>query len=277
MRFLFSLPSPKKARCFLVGVPYDGTSTFRPGSRFAPNSIREASYGIESYSPYQDKDLKDAKFFDIGDIPVSYSNIDLNFKTIESFIFKLILKGKKVISMGGEHLISYPIIKAFKRKFKEIVVIHVDAHSDLANTFRGESFSHATVMRRVAELIGFENLFQLGIRSLLKEDKILPKRKENMCMFNLDKAEKFLEEAGDRPIYLSLDLDVLDPSILPGTGTPEPGGVDFKELLRFILLLKDYRVAGADIVELSPHYDTSGVSSITAATILRELILSIGC
>ncbi len=277
MRFLFSLPSPKKARCFLVGVPYDGTSTFRPGSRFAPNSIREASYGIESYSPYQDKDLKDAKFFDIGDIPVSYSNIDLNFKTIESFIFKLILKGKKVISMGGEHLISYPIIKAFKRKFKEIVVFHVDAHSDLANTFRGESFSHATVMRRVAELIGFENLFQLGIRSLLKEDKILPKRKENMCMFNLDKAEKFLEEAGDRPIYLSLDLDVLDPSILPGTGTPEPGGVDFKELLRFILLLKDYRVAGADIVELSPHYDTSGVSSITAATILRELILSIGC
>ncbi len=277
MRFLFSLPSPKKARCFLVGVPYDGTSTFRPGSRFAPNSIREASYGIESYSPYQDKDLKDAKFFDIGDIPVSYSNIDLNFKTIESFIFKLILKGKKVISMGGEHLISYPIIKAFKRKFKDLVVIHVDAHSDLANTFRGESFSHATVMRRVAELIGFENLFQLGIRSLLKEDKILPKRKENMCMFNLDKAEKFLEEAGDRPIYLSLDLDVLDPSILPGTGTPEPGGVDFKELLRFILLLKDYRVAGADIVELSPHYDTSGVSSITAATILRELILSIGC
>ncbi len=277
MRFLFSLPSPKKARCFLVGVPYDGTSTFRPGSRFAPNSIREASYGIESYSPYQDKDLKDAKFFDIGDIPVSYSNIDLNFKTIESFIFKLILKGKKVISMGGEHLISYPIIKAFKRKFKELVVIHVDAHSDLANTFRGESFSHATVMRRVAELIGFENLFQLGIRSLLKEDKILPKRKENMCMFNLDKAEKFLKETGDKPIYLSLDLDVLDPSILPGTGTPEPGGVDFKELLRFILLLKDYRVAGADIVELSPHYDTSGVSSITAATILRELILSIGC
>ncbi len=277
MRFLFSLPSPKKARCFLVGVPYDGTSTFRPGSRFAPSSIREASYGIESYSPYQDKDLKDAKFFDIGDIPVSYSNIDLNFKTIESFIFKLIIKGKKVISMGGEHLISYPIIKAFKRKFKELVVIHVDAHSDLANTFRGESFSHATVMRRIAELIGFENLFQLGIRSLLKEDKILPKRKENMCMFNFDKAEKFLKEAGDRPMYLSLDLDVLDPSILPGTGTPEPGGVDFKELLRFILLLKDCRVVGADIVELSPHYDTSGISSITAATILRELILSIGC
>jgi len=277
MRFLFSLPSPKKARCFLVGVPFDGTSTFRPGSRFAPNSIREASYGIESYSPYQDKDLKDARFFDIGDIPVAYSNIDINFRTIESVVFKLLIKGKKVITMGGEHLITYPIIKAYKRKFKELVVIHIDAHSDLANTFRGESFSHATVMRRVAEIVGFENLYQLGIRSLLKEDKVLPRRNENMCLFNLEKAKEYLKKANDRPIYLSLDLDVLDPSVLPGTGTPEPGGISFKELLEFILILKNYRIVGADIVELSPHYDSSGVSSITAATILRELILSIGC
>ena len=277
MRFLFSLPSPKKAQCFLVGVPFDGTSTFRPGSRFAPNSIREASYGIESYSPYQDKDLKDVKFFDIGDIPVAYSNIEINFKTIESLIFKLLIKGKKVISMGGEHLITYPIVKAYKRKFNELVVVHLDAHSDLANTFRGEQLSHATVMRRVAELVGFKNLYQLGIRSLLKEDKILPKRKENMCMFNLEKAEEYLKKAGDRPIYISLDLDVLDPSTLPGTGTPEPGGISFKELLEFILLLKNYRVVGGDMVELSPHYDPTGVSSITAATILREFILSIGC
>ncbi len=275
MRFLCSLASIKKARTVLVGVPYDGTSTYRPGSRFAPSSIRESSYGLESYSPYQDKDLREIKFFDIGDIPLSYSDVQLNIKIIESFILKLILKSKKTICIGGEHLISYPIVKAYKKKYKDLVVIHLDAHSDLANSFRGEKFSHATVMRRIAELVGFENLYQLGIRSMVREDKLLPKRKENMCMFNLSKSEEYLNKIKDKPIYVSIDLDVLDPAYFPGTGTPEPGGVTFKELLKFILLLKDFHVVGADVVELSPHYDQSGISSITAASVIRELLLSI--
>ncbi len=275
MEFLCSLASIKKAKTVLVGVPYDGTSTFRPGSRFAPASIRESSYGLESYSPYQDKDLREIKFFDIGDIPLSYSDVQLNLKIIESFILKLILKRKKTICIGGEHLISYPIVKAYKKKYKDLVVIHLDAHSDLANSFRGEKFSHATVMRRIAELVGFENLYQLGIRSMVREDRLLPKRKDNTCMLNLSKSEEYLNKIKDKPIYVSIDLDILDPAYFPGTGTPEPGGVTFKELLTFILLLKNFHVIGADVVELSPHYDQSGVSSITAASVIRELLLSI--
>ena len=276
MKFLCSLPSIKKAKTVLVGVPYDGTSTFRPGSRFAPASIRESSYGLESYSPYQDKDLREIKFFDIGDIPLSYSDIQLNIKIIESFIFKLLLKGKRTICLGGEHLITCPIIKAYKRKYKDLTVIQLDAHSDLANSFRGEKFSHATVMRRTAEIVGFENLYQLGIRSMVREDRLLPKRKENMCMFDLSKKDEYIKEIGEKPIYLTIDLDVLDPAYFPGTGTPEAGGITFNELLEFILSLKGLKIVGADVVELSPHYDPSGISSVTAAKVIRELLLIIG-
>ncbi len=275
MRFLCSLPSLRKAQLILVGVPYDGTSTFRPGSRFAPNAIREASFGIESYSPYQDRDLAEIRFFDIGDIPLSYSDLKLNLKIIESFIFKIIFKGRKTICLGGEHTISYAIIKAYKKKYKELAVLHLDAHGDLSDSFRGERYSHATVMRRVAELVGFENLYQLGIRSLLRKDRMLPERDKKMCLYNLEKANGYINEIGDKPTYVSIDLDILDPSILPGTGTPEPGGIQFGELINFIQLLKNKRVVGADVVELSPHYDQSGISSITAATVVRELLLSI--
>ncbi len=275
MNYYCSNPNLKKSRIVMVGVPYDGTSTFRPGSRFAPEAIREASYGIESYSPYQDKDLREIRFYDIGDIPLSYSDVKLNLEIIEGFIHKIIIKGKRVLALGGEHLISYPIIKAHKRKFKDLVVIQLDAHSDLIDSYRAEKFSHATVMRRTAEVVGFENLYQLGIRSMVREDKLLPLRDKNMCMFDLSKAKKFLDEINDRPIYLTVDLDVLDPSILAGTGTPEPGGITYKELLNFLLMLKDKRLIGADVVELSPHYDQSGVSSVVAASVVRELLLLI--
>ncbi len=265
----------KKANIVLLGVPYDGTSSYRPGSRFAPNAIREASYGIESYSPYQKKDLRDLKICDLGDMPLSFGDKNLNLDLIESFSKKIIYGRKKPVFLGGEHLISYPLIKAFKRKYKELVVLHIDAHSDLIDSYRGEQLSHATVMRRVAEIVGFDNLYQLGIRSLNREDLLLPYRDENMCLFNLDKANEFIQKIGNKPVYLSLDLDVLDPSIFPGTGTPEPGGVTYKELLECLFLFETLNIVGADIVELSPHYDQSGVSSITAASIVRELLLLI--
>ncbi|WP_025270350.1 agmatinase [Hippea sp. KM1] len=275
MRFYCSLPNIKKAKTVLVGVPYDGTSTYRPGSRFAPQAIREASYGIESYSPYQDKDLRDIRFYDIGDMPLSYGDKKLNLNIIELFISKLISKGRRVVSLGGEHLITYPIVKAHAKKYKDLTVLQLDAHSDLIDSFRGETYSHATVMRRCSELVGFENLYQLGIRSMVKEDRLLPLRDVNMGLFDLSKAQEFLERIKDRPIYLTIDLDVLDPSIFNGTGTPEPGGISYKELIEFIKLLKGKRIVGADIVELSPHYDASGVSSVVAASITKEILLLI--
>ncbi len=265
----------KKSTVALLGVPYDGTSSFRPGSRFAPDAIREASYGIESYSPYQNKDLRDKKICDLNNIPLSFGDKNLNFKIIESFVQKIVYKGKKLISIGGEHLISYPIIKCFAKKYKNLSVVHIDAHSDLVDSYRGEKFSHATVMKRVGEIVGFENLYQLGIRSLNKTDLLLPYRDTHLHLFDLSKTNEYIKSIKNNPIYISLDLDILDPSILPGTGTPEPGGVNYKELLNCILLFKDLNIVGADVVELSPHYDASGTSSIVAASILRELILII--
>jgi len=263
----------QKSNVVLTGVPYDGTSSFRPGSRFAPDAIREASYGIESYSPYQKKDLRDKKICDLGNIPLSFGDKQLNLDIIESFVDKLIKKRKRFIFMGGEHLISYPIIKSFKKKYKDLTVIQLDAHSDLIDSYRGERFSHATVMKRTAEIVGFENLYQLGIRSLNSIDALLPYRKEKMQLFSLSNAQIFIKDIGNKPVYITLDLDVLDTSVFPGTGTPEPGGVSYKELLECVLLFSELNLVGIDVVELSPHYDTSGISSITAASIIRELIL----
>ncbi len=275
MRFYCANHDFKKANIVLLGVPYDGTSSYRPGSRFAPNAIREASYAIESYSPYQDRDLRDVKICDMDNIPLSFGDKQLNFKIIETFIKKIVYSKKRLICIGGEHLISYPIIKSFAKKYKDLHILHIDAHSDLIDSYLGERFSHATVMKRVGELVGFERLFQQGIRSLNKTDMLLPYRKENLHLFNLDRASEFLERIGNNPLYLSLDLDVLDPSIFPGTGTPEPGGITYNQLITFIKLLKPMNIVGADVVELSPHYDQSGVSSVVAASVLRELILAV--
>ncbi len=273
MNFYCATSEFKKANVVLLGVPYDGTSSFRPGSRFAPAAIREVSYGIESYSPYQKKDLRDKKICDLGDIPLSFGDKFLNFNIIESFINKIIQKKKKFIFLGGEHLISYPIVRSFANKHKNLAVIHIDAHSDLIDSYRGEKFSHATVMKRIGETVGFENLYQLGIRSLNRQDLLLPFRDSHMHLFDLDRTNEYAKRLAKQPVYLSLDLDVLDPSIFCGTGTPEPGGVNYKELLKAILSFKQLNIVGIDVVELSPHYDTSGVSSITAASIIRELIL----
>ncbi|AHF97172.1 MULTISPECIES: agmatinase [Desulfurella] len=272
MNYYCANSSFEKAQIVIVGVPYDGTSSFRPGSRFAPNAIRENSYGIESYSVYFDKDLREKKICDMGDMPLPFGDKAFVLDIIEKFSYKLIKNRKKLLSIGGEHLITFPLIKTFANKYQNISVVHLDAHSDLIDSYRSEKLSHASVIRRVCEIVGFENVYQLGIRSLNSTDLNLPYRKENLCLFNFDKAQDFVERIGDRPVYLTIDLDVLDPSIFPGTGTPEPGGVTYKELIDCLKKLSVLNIVGCDIVELSPQYDTSGVSSIVAASVAREVL-----
>ncbi len=263
----------ERAGIVIVGVGYDGTSSFRPGSRFGPQAIREASYSIESYSPYARKDLRSLRICDMGDIPLPYGDKDLILKIIASFTGKVISKGKKLVSLGGEHLISLPIIENYSRKYNDLVVIHVDAHSDLVDSYMSEKVSHATVMRRVAEVIGFENLFQFGIRSLTETDMLLPLRDSNMFMFSLGGISDCIDRIGNRHVYITFDLDVFDPSVLPGTGTPEPGGITYREFIEFVDWLSNLNVVGIDVVELSPHYDTSGISAVVAASVVREMLL----
>lgn len=272
MNFYCANSSFEKAQTVIVGVPYDGTSSFRPGSRFAPNAIRENSYGIESYSPYFDKDLREKKVCDMGDLPLPFGDKELVLDIIEKFSFKLLKNKKKLLSIGGEHLISLPLLKTFAKKYENLAIVHLDAHSDLIDSYRSEKLSHASVIRRIAEVIGFENLYQLGIRSLNSIDLNLPYRKENMCLFTFDKVDEYVKKIGNQPVYLTIDLDVLDPSIFPGTGTPEPGGVTYKELIICLKQLRALNIVGCDVVELSPQYDASGVSSIVAASIIREVL-----
>jgi agmatinase len=257
----------------LFGVPFDGTVSNRPGTRFAPNRIRIESDAIETYSPYQNSDLENYKIHDAGDIPIPHGNTKKTLDFIETQMKSILSTNKKPLMIGGEHLITYPAIKALQTKHPNLHVIHFDAHTDLRESLYGETLSHATVMKRVCELLGDNRLFQFGIRSGLKEEFEYSKKHQYIEIAGVSTITQIAQKLHNVPIYISLDVDVLDPSIMPGTGTPEAGGLFYKELLSALLSLKSLHIVGADIVELSPDYDHSGASTAVAATLIRELLL----
>ncbi len=257
-----------KADTVMVGLPYDGTCCYKPGSRFAPEEIRIASFDIESYSPVFDKDLEETGFYDAGELELRYGNREDTLFRIKRAARETFALGKKWLGIGGEHLVTLPAVKACAEKFPELALIHFDAHADLNDVYLNESLSHATVIRRISEFIKPENIAQVGIRSGSRDEYNWINR------FNalVKTPDELLNRVGDRPVYLSIDLDVLDPSVLCGTGTPEPGGMSFNELVEWLVAIKGLNIAGADVVELAPHYDPSRASSITAAKVIREVL-----
>ncbi|WP_330626402.1 agmatinase [Vallitalea guaymasensis] len=257
----------------ICGVPFDGTCSNRPGTRFGPDGVRAEIDGLETYSPYQDEDMIDYNYVDVGNIEIPIGSTSKTMGCIHENIKSILADNKKIITLGGEHLISYPIVKAFAEKYSNLHVVHLDAHADLRSDYLEEKLSHATVMRRIHETLDKGYIFQYGIRSGTKEEFQFAGEYTKLQAFNLNGIEKVKSMVGNAPVYLSIDLDVLDPSIFPGTGTPEPGGIDFNELINGIISLKDVNIVGADIVELSPHYDLSGVSNIVAAKTLREVAI----
>lgn len=267
--------SYKDARLVIFGAPYDSTTSFRPGTRFASMAIRNDSWGLETYSPYLDKDLEDLCIHDAGDLEFSFGNNQKMISTIYEEVKKILQDKKIPIMIGGEHLVTYGAVKAAVDKYEELKILHFDAHSDLRDTFFGEKLSHATVMRRVYDLVGDNRIFQFGIRSGSKEEFDWAKDKVHMQKFNLNSLNEILENINNSPVYVTIDLDILDPSVFPGTGTPEPGGVTFIELLEAIHKMKNLNIVGCDINELSPHYDQSGASTAAASKALRELLLVI--
>jgi len=263
-----------EADYILVGLPYDGTCSYRPGTRFAPELIRIASYGIETYSPLQDKDLDDIKFYDAGEIEFQLGNREDTLNKIETTAREVLSLNKKWFGIGGEHLVTYPALKAYSEKYPELYVIHFDAHADVRQDYLDESLSHACVMKRISELITPDNLIQIGIRSGTSEEFSWMKE-HNTLVKTQDELKERLKAIGNKPVFLSIDLDVLDPSIMSGTGTPEPGGMTYTELMSWLMMLKDVNFVGADVLELSPHYDHSGVSTVTATKVIREVLLLI--
>lgn len=252
----------------MLGMPFDGTVSYRSGSRFAPEQIRLASWGLEDYSPRFDKHLKDVNFHDVGDLEFPLGNTYKSLDLIEENVEQIYKDGKRVFGIGGEHLVTLPEIKAVAKFYKDLAIVHFDAHTDLREEYLGEEMSHSAVIRHASKIVGAENIKQIGIRSGMKEEWEFMK-KHNTLIHEYSE----LDELKSKKVFVTVDLDVLDPSVMSGTGTPESGGMQFNELMGWFEYLKNFDIVGADVVELAPDYDTSGVSTAVATKVIRELLM----
>ena len=259
----------ESSKIVMLGMPFDGTVSYRPGSRFAPEQIRLASWGLEEYSPYFDKHLEDCNFHDAGDLEFPLGNTVKSLDLIEKNVREIYKDGKKVFGIGGEHLVTLPEIKAVSEFYKDLAIVHFDAHTDLREEYLGEPLSHSAVIRHAGKIVGFENIKQIGIRSGMKEEFDLMK-KYNTQIFDYSE----LDCLKNKSIFVTVDLDVLDTSIMPGTGTPECGGLKFNDLIGWFKYLSHFNIIGADVVELAPDYDTSGASTAVATKVIRELLMA---
>ncbi|MCG2729573.1 MAG: agmatinase [Acetobacterium sp.] len=259
----------------VFGAPFDSTTSFRPGTRFASRTMRGESYGLETYSPYQDKDLEDLAIFDGGDLELCFGDTKKALEMIESYATRVLRDDKLPVMIGGEHLVTLGAVRAVARKYPDLHVVHFDAHADLRDNYLGATLSHATVLHRVWDLIGDNRIYQFGIRSGERSEFHWGKDHVTTQKFNFNGLSEVVDKLKGKSVYFTLDLDVLDPSVFPGTGTPEPGGVSFLELLEAIQKVSQLNVVGCDINELSPIYDQSGASTAVACKVLRELLLAI--
>ncbi|MDD2371683.1 MAG: agmatinase [Firmicutes bacterium] len=265
-----------EAKIVYFGCPFDGTASFKKGALLGPEEIRTASFGLETYSPYLKMDLEDdTKIIDVGDLNLQVMSLDDVLNEIKSFTQNILTDNKVPFMVGGEHLVTLPVAEAVFEKYPDLQVIHLDAHMDLRNDYEGDKLSHATVMRRIYDLVGPKRIYQFGIRSGTKEEFNFSDKYCIPNLFNLEKMADLTSQIGEKPIYVTIDLDVLDPSIFSGTGTQEPGGITFNEMIEGIKNLKGLNIVGADIVELAPNLDLSGVSTACACKVVRELALII--
>ena len=262
-------PDYNSSDIIMLGLPFDGTVSYRPGSRFAPEQIRLASWGLEEYSPIFDKELSDCNFHDAGDLEFPLGNTKGSLNLIKENVEQIYKDGKRVLGIGGEHLVTYSEIEAVSKFYGEdLAIVHFDAHTDLREEYLGEELSHSAVIRLCTKFVKPENLKQIGIRSGLKEEWDFMGVNNTLCKKHSD-----LDCLKNKKIFVTVDLDVLDPSVMSGTGTPESGGFSFNELIDWFKYLKDFDIIGADVVELSPDYDKSGCSTAVATKVIRELLM----
>ncbi|WP_019849158.1 agmatinase [Desulfitobacterium sp. PCE1] len=263
------------ADAVILGIPMDYTVSFRPGTRLGPLSIRNVSIGIEEYSVYLDKDLSDYAYCDCGDLSLPFGNVEKSLQVIENAAQQVLEDGKFPIFLGGEHLVTYPLLKPFMERYPELRVVHFDAHADLRTDYFGEPNSHATVMRKISEALGPNRVYQFGIRSGTREEFLFARENNHLVVEEvLEPLKAVLPELKGKPVYVTLDIDVVDPAFAPGTGTQEAGGCTSREIIKAIHALGELDVVGFDLVEVSPAMDSSERTALLAAKIVREAILS---
>ena len=266
------------ARIVIFGAPFDSTTSYRPGTRDACRVMRAEAYGLESYSPYQDIDLAEAMIFDSGDLELPFGDTEKTLAAIEERAAKILSAEKLPFMLGGEHLVTLGAIRAAAKKYPDLCVVHFDAHTDLRDEYLGVKLSHASVIRRAWDILGDGRIAQFGIRSGEGEEFRWAEREGHTRLRRFDFAglREAAAEFSEKPVYFTIDLDVMDPSCFPGTGTPEAGGVTFRELLDAALtVIKNANVVAADLVELAPNLDQSGASTATALKIMREMLLAL--
>lgn len=270
----------EESNIVLFGAGFDGTTSFRPGTRFAPSAIRSESFGIETYSPYQNRDMTDYSYFDSGDLELPFGSVRRTIADIAMRSDIILKDGKLPFMIGGEHLVTLGSVMAVRDAVEamgeELYIVHFDAHADLRDEYLGQPLSHACVLRRCHELVGDGHIFQFGIRSGDREEFYFADEHTEMHKFSFEGLEETVRRLKGKKVYFTLDLDVLDPSVFPGTGTPEAGGVTFDELRRAVTLVcGELDIVGCDVNELSPHYDQSGASTAVACKIIREMLLAL--
>ncbi len=265
-----------EAEIVIFGAPFDSTTSYRPGARFGSSSIRHESYGIETYSPYQNADLLDCKVFDSGDLELCFGDAGMALSDIEKRADIILNDGKLPVMLGGEHLVTLAAVRSALKKYPDIHIMHFDAHADLRDDYLGAKLSHACVMRRCFELVGNGKIHQFCIRSGDRDEFVFADSHTDMHRFSFDGLEELVSDLmkNKTPVYFTVDLDCLDPSCFPGTGTPEAGGVTFSELLSAILLVCGTNIVACDINELAPMLDPSGISTALACKTVRELIIA---
>lgn len=265
------------AQIVLFGAPFDSTTSFRPGARFGSAAMRHESFGLEVYSPYQDKELTDINVFDSGDLELCFGSSQMALDDITSRAEEILSDGKLPLLIGGEHLVTLGSVRAVAKKYPDLHIIHFDAHADLRNDYLGAELSHACVIRRCHEILGDGRIHQFCIRSGEKAEFEFAKAHTDFHPFDFEGLKELTEKLAKEgtPVYFTIDLDCMDSGIFPGTGTPEAGGVSFRQLLDAIVMVGKTNVVGADVNELAPMLDPTGVSTATACKVLRELLLAI--
>ena len=275
--FIGSSSDYQSSQIVLVGAPMDFTVSFRPGTRQGPQSIRQVSIGLEEYSVMLDRDLTDYAYYDAGDIALPFGHVAGSLERIGQVVGHILKDDKFPLVLGGEHLISLPVIQQVAAKYPGLKLLHFDAHADLREDYMGQPLSHASVIRRAVDVVGGKNIYQFGIRSGTREEFAFAKQNTNMFVGKvLEPLKKVLPELAGHPVYITLDIDVVDPAYAPGTGTAEPGGCSSTEILEAIYAMKDLTVVGLDLVEISPVYDHSERTAILGSKLVRESILAFG-
>lgn len=263
------------ASAVIYGMPMDWTTSFRAGARLGPQRIREVSIGLEEYSPYLDRHLEAAAYFDIGDIPLPFGHAGRSLELIERYVGRWLDDGKLPMGLGGEHLVTLGAIRAAANRIPELKIIHIDAHADLRDEYEGEALSHSAVIKQAAHLLKPENIYQFGVRSGTREEFAYARAYTNFYPYEvLNPLRKVAAALGDAPVYVTIDIDVLDPAFAPGTGTAEAGGITSREVIESIHAMQGLNVVGFDLVEVAPVLDPTERTQIVAAKIVREALLT---